>query len=163
MSSLTRLCRHAREITDADRNRMKTIFTLCDVDSDGYLSREDLKMAMVMLFGYKPSKLETDLLVGQERRPQSTGICLERFVTLMVGKLSQENSHLKTRQMFNAFDVRHRGFLTLEDFQAAFSRAAPRLPERTAVEAFRHTDKDSDGHVSFKDFDAVISCGWANC
>lgn len=31
-----------------------------------------------------------------------------------------------------------RGFLKLEDFRAAFSRVAPRLPERTVLEAFRY-------------------------
>ncbi|KAM4634815.1 EF-hand calcium-binding domain-containing protein 11 [Polymixia lowei] len=157
MSSLTRLCKYQREITNADRKRMKTVFGLCDLDKDGYLSREDLKMAVVMLFGYKPSKSETDLLMGQE-----LGISLERFVTLLVGKLLEEDPYIKTRQIFNTFDVHCRGFLRLEDFQAAFSRVAPRLPDRSVVEAFRHTDQDSDGHVSFKDFEAVVTYGQAN-
>lgn len=33
------------------------VFRLCDQEQKGYLNREDLKMAVVMLFGYKPSKV----------------------------------------------------------------------------------------------------------
>lgn len=33
------------------------VFQLCDVDKKGYLSGEDMKLAVVMLFGYKPSKV----------------------------------------------------------------------------------------------------------
>ncbi|XP_056143512.1 EF-hand calcium-binding domain-containing protein 11 [Lampris incognitus] len=162
MYSVASLCSCQREITDADRQRIKTVFILCDMDKDGRLSREDLKMAVVMLFGCKPSKSETDLLLGRDQHSQSPTISLERFVTLMVGKLSKEDPYIKARQMFNAFDMQCRGFLKLEDFQAAFSRVAPCLPGRTAVEAFRHTDQDSDGHVSFKDFETVVSYGWTN-
>ncbi|KAM3864380.1 EF-hand calcium-binding domain-containing protein 11 [Diretmus argenteus] len=144
-------------MSDSDRKRMKTVFGLCDADGDGYLSREDLKTAVMMMFGYKPSAAETDLLMGPERH-----ICLQRFVTLAAGKLADDDPYLKTRQIFNAFDVHRRGFLRLEDFRAAFGRVAPRLPDRTVVEVFCHTDQNSDGHISFKDFDAVISYGRAN-
>ncbi|XP_029914191.1 EF-hand calcium-binding domain-containing protein 11 isoform X2 [Myripristis murdjan] len=163
MSSLTELHQHPRNTSDADMNRMKVIFALCDLDHDGYLSRDDLKVAMVMLFGYKPSKSEIDLLMGQEQLSQSPlGLSLDRFVSLMAGRLSEEDSYLKSRQIFNAFDTHCRGFLKLEDFRAAFNRVAPGLPERSAVEAFQHTDQDSDGHVSFKDFAAVLSFGRAS-
>lgn len=33
------------------------VFDQCDVEKKGYLSREDVKVAVVMLFGYKPSKV----------------------------------------------------------------------------------------------------------
>lgn len=33
------------------------VFQLCDESKKGYLNREDMKMAVVMLFGYKPSKV----------------------------------------------------------------------------------------------------------
>lgn len=39
--------------------------------------------------------------------------------------------------LISRFHIDH-GFLTLEDFKRAFSRVAPRLPERTVLEAFRY-------------------------
>ncbi|XP_024292618.1 EF-hand calcium-binding domain-containing protein 11 isoform X3 [Oncorhynchus tshawytscha] len=128
MCSLTHFARKQREITDIDKKKFETVYELCDTDKKGYLNREDLKMAVVMLFGYKPSKSETNMLMDQAQAKDSPG----------------------------------HGFLKLEDFRTAFSRVAPRLPERTVLEAFRLADQDSDGHVSFRDFECVISYGQAN-
>ncbi|XP_048830700.1 EF-hand calcium-binding domain-containing protein 11 isoform X4 [Brienomyrus brachyistius] len=109
-------------ITDIDRRHFATVFRLCDQGQRGYLSREDLKMAVVMLFGYKPSKLEANTLMEPALKASLPG----------------------------------RGFLTPEDFKRVFSRLAPHLPDRTIQEAFREVDQDSDGHVSFQDFERVV-------
>ncbi|XP_067311873.1 EF-hand calcium-binding domain-containing protein 11 [Pseudorasbora parva] len=155
-----RSVRNERQINDAERKKIELVFHQCDVGKKGYLSREDLKMAVVMLFGYKPSKSETNILMnGTKNCP---GVPLEQFVPLMGRKMSSEDPYEKTRQIFTAFDVHCRGFLKLDDFKSAFKRVAPRLPERTVLEAFRHADQDSDGHISFKDFENVISYGLAN-
>uniref|UniRef100_A0A8C1GEY1 EF-hand calcium binding domain 11 n=1 Tax=Cyprinus carpio TaxID=7962 RepID=A0A8C1GEY1_CYPCA len=153
--------RSEREINNAERNKMELVFHQCDMGKKGYLSREDLKIAVVMLFGYKPSKSETNILM-ENGAADCPGIPLERFVSLMGRKMSAEDPYEKTRQIFSAFDVHCRGFLKLDDFKSIFKRVAPRLPERTVLEAFRYADQDSDGHISFKDFENVISYGLAN-
>ncbi|XP_016347850.1 EF-hand calcium-binding domain-containing protein 11-like isoform X2 [Sinocyclocheilus anshuiensis] len=149
-----------REINNAERKKMELVFHQCDVGKKGYLSREDLKIAVIMLFGYKPSKSETNILM--ENGADCPGVPLERFVSLMERKMSAEDPYEKTRQIFSAFDVHCRGFLKLDDFKSAFKRVAPHLPERTVLEAFRYADQDSDGHISFKDFENFISYGLAN-
>ncbi|XP_059901894.1 EF-hand calcium-binding domain-containing protein 11 isoform X2 [Gadus macrocephalus] len=142
----------------ADRFRIATVFELCDEDQDGLLTREDLKVAVVMLFGYKPSKSEADKLMGDRRERALT---LQMFEALMTEKLSEEepDSYVRARRVFGAFDAHRRGFLKEEDFEAAFRTVAPLLPQRTASEAFRHADRDSDGHISFKDFEAAVGFG----
>ncbi|KAJ8411772.1 hypothetical protein AAFF_G00154100 [Aldrovandia affinis] len=126
-----------REITNNDKKMIAMVFEQCDEDKKGYLSREDVKMAVVMLFGYKPSKSETDLIMDHALRDNLPGVPLDLLVPLMGKKLSVEDLYDKTRHIFNAFDVRCRGFLTMEDFKKAFSQVAPRLPQRTVQEAFR--------------------------
>ncbi|XP_048046718.1 EF-hand calcium-binding domain-containing protein 11 isoform X1 [Megalobrama amblycephala] len=154
--------RNERQINDAERKKIELVFHQCDVGKKSYLSREDLKIAVVMLFGYKPSKSETNILMGNGTIKDCPGVPLEQFVPLMARKMSAEDPYEKTRQIFTAFDVHCRGFLKLDDFKSAFERVAPRLPERTVLEAFRHADQDSDGHISFKDFENVISYGLMN-
>ncbi|XP_049319825.1 EF-hand calcium-binding domain-containing protein 11 isoform X2 [Astyanax mexicanus] len=129
-----------REIlTKTERKRFIWVFEQCDVEKKGYLSREDLKIAVVMLFGYKPSKSETSMMIQAGAVPDCPGVPLERFVSLMGRKLSAEDPYEKTRHVFSAFDVHCRGFLKLEDFKSVFARVAPRLPDRTVLEAFRST------------------------
>ncbi|XP_058254235.1 EF-hand calcium-binding domain-containing protein 11 isoform X1 [Hemibagrus wyckioides] len=161
--SLAAFCRNEdRKMTAFDRKRFVSVFNECDVEKKGYLSREDLKVAVVMLFGYKPSKSETSMMMEAGAEPNCPGVPLEHFVSLMRRKLPAGDPYEKTRQIFSAFDLRCRGFLKLEDFRSVFARVAPRLSERTVLEAFRHVDHDSDGHVSFKDFEDVIGYGLAD-
>nr|XP_055028108.1 EF-hand calcium-binding domain-containing protein 11-like isoform X4 [Misgurnus anguillicaudatus]XP_055028729.1 EF-hand calcium-binding domain-containing protein 11 isoform X2 [Misgurnus anguillicaudatus] len=126
-----------REISDADRKKFETVFHQSDLGRKGYLSREDLKVAVVMLFGYKPSKSETDMLMESGSYKDWPGVPLNQFTSLMGRKMSAEDPYEKMRQIFSAFDVHCRGFLKLEDFKSAFKRVAPHLPERTVLEAFR--------------------------
>ncbi|XP_059375602.1 EF-hand calcium-binding domain-containing protein 11 isoform X1 [Carassius carassius] len=162
ISTTGRSFRIESEINNAERKKIESVFHQCDVGQKGYLSREDLKIAVVMLFGYKPSKSETNILMANGSIKDYPGVLLERFVSLMGRKMSAEDPYEKKRQIFSAFDLHCRGFLKLDDFKSAFKRVAPHLPERTVLEAFRHADQDSDGHISFKDFENVISYGLAN-
>ncbi|XP_073923447.1 EF-hand calcium-binding domain-containing protein 11 isoform X4 [Castor canadensis] len=87
------------------------------------------------------------------------GILLEEFLNIVRKKKEAQVYRNEIRHIFTAFDVHYRGFLTLEDFKKAFKRVAPKLPERTVLEAFRETDQDSDGHVSFRDFEYAMNHG----
>ncbi|KAG8449063.1 hypothetical protein GDO86_015933 [Hymenochirus boettgeri] len=49
-------------VSDSDRKTFLKVFHSCDEDHKGYLSKEDLKVAIVMLFGYKPTKIEVDTI-----------------------------------------------------------------------------------------------------
>ncbi|XP_046710932.1 EF-hand calcium-binding domain-containing protein 11 isoform X3 [Silurus meridionalis] len=133
-----------RRITAADRRKFVSVFDQCDVEKKSYLSREDLKIAVVMLFGYKPSKSETSMMLEACATPNCPGVSLEQFVSLMGRKLSAGDPYEKTRRIFRAFDLHCRGFLKVEDFRSAFARVVPRLPERTVLEAFRR-----DGEMKF--------------
>nr|XP_015205919.1 PREDICTED: EF-hand calcium-binding domain-containing protein 11 isoform X3 [Lepisosteus oculatus] len=120
----TSLGRQEPKISETDIKKFTSVFQQCDESKKGYLDREDLKIAIVMLFGYKPSKSETDLLLHPVLQANLPG----------------------------------RGFLTLEDFRKAFSSVA-HLQDQTVQEAFREVDRDSDGHISFKDLESVLTYG----
>ncbi|KYO45531.1 EF-hand calcium-binding domain-containing protein 11 isoform B [Alligator mississippiensis] len=137
---------------------MQVVFAACDEDSKGYLSREDFKVAVVMLFGYKPSKVEVNSVMASLQQKNS-GVLLEEFLNLMTTKKSAQLYHSEIRQIFTAFDMQCRGFLTLEDFKKAFDSIAPKLPKRIIIEAFREVDQDSDGHISFKEFESAMNYG----
>ncbi|KAM4013870.1 EF-hand calcium-binding domain-containing protein 11 isoform 2-T2 [Anomaloglossus baeobatrachus] len=116
------------------RKKLLQVFGACDDGRKGYLSREDLKVAVVMLFGYKPSKMEVDTMVPGLSK---TGVTPDDFVTLMTLKSRAQRSWGDHRQIFSVFDTHCRGFLNLDDFKRGFQRVAPRLSEQTIIEAFR--------------------------
>ncbi|XP_007942717.1 EF-hand calcium-binding domain-containing protein 11 [Orycteropus afer afer] len=134
------------------------VFKACDEENKGYLSREDFKVAVVMLFGYKPSKIEADSVMSSINQ-NTSGIFLGDFLNVARKKKETQLYWSEIRHIFTAFDRHCRGFLTLEDFKKAFKQVAPKLPERIILEVFREVDQDSDGHVSFKDFEYAMNCG----
>ncbi|XP_060117562.1 EF-hand calcium-binding domain-containing protein 11 isoform X1 [Heteronotia binoei] len=143
------------------RKRWVKAFEACDEGKKGYLNREDYKVAVVMLFGYKPSKMEVDSVMASVQQSQS-GISLDKFLNVMSTKKTAQFYHSEARHLFTAFDMQCKGFLSLEDFRRAFRIVAPKLPERTVVEAFREVDQDSDGHISFKEFESAMNYGQDN-
>ncbi|XP_038968671.1 EF-hand calcium-binding domain-containing protein 11 isoform X2 [Rattus norvegicus] len=93
--------------------------------------------------------------------PDTSGVSLEGFLNVVQRKKEAQLYRNEIRHIFTAFDVHYRGFLTLEDFKRAFSQVAPKLPSRTVLEVFREADQDSDGHVSFRDFEYAMNHGKA--
>ncbi|XP_039202862.1 EF-hand calcium-binding domain-containing protein 11 isoform X1 [Crotalus tigris] len=110
-------------------------FEACDENNKGYLSREDYKVAIVMLFGYKPSKMEADSAMASTKQ-NPFGLSLEDFLNLMTTKKVAHFYHSEIRRIFMSFDRQCKGFLSFEDFKKAFSIVAPKLSERIIVEAF---------------------------
>ncbi|XP_058148520.1 EF-hand calcium-binding domain-containing protein 11 isoform X2 [Dasypus novemcinctus] len=146
------------EAGPSEHRKWAEVFKACDEDDKGYLSREDFKVAVVMLFGYKPSKIEVDSVMSSINQ-NTSGIFLPEFLNVVRKKKEAQLYWNEIRHIFTAFDMRYRGFLTLEDFKKAFKQVAPKLPERTILEVFREVDQDSDGHISFKDFEYAMNYG----
>ncbi|XP_040557511.1 EF-hand calcium-binding domain-containing protein 11 isoform X2 [Gallus gallus] len=118
------------------RERCARVFEACDEGNKGYLNREDFEVAVVMLFGYKLSEVEVDSIMSSVR-PGNSGILFEKFLNLMSAKKSAQLHSDETREIFTAFDMQDRGFLTFEDFKKTINSVLPKLSERIIIEAFR--------------------------
>ncbi|XP_059544313.1 EF-hand calcium-binding domain-containing protein 11 isoform X2 [Myotis daubentonii] len=129
------------EASPSEHKKWVEVFKACDEDNKGYLSREDFKVAVVMLFGYKPSKIEADAVMSSVN-PNTSGLTLEEFLNIIRKKKEAQLYRNEIRHIFTAFDRHYCGYLTLEDFQKAFKQVAPKLPERIALEVFRRRLKE---------------------
>uniref|UniRef100_A0A8C0FGG1 EF-hand calcium binding domain 11 n=1 Tax=Bubo bubo TaxID=30461 RepID=A0A8C0FGG1_BUBBB len=132
------------------RNKFNVI---CFLEVCTIYSKEDFKVAVVMLFGYKLSK--GDLFMFYI----FLGVLFEKFLYLMSAKKAAQLYSNETRQIFTALDVQDRGFLNFEDFKRAFNSVSLKLSEKIRVEVFRQVDQDSDGCTSFKEFESAIKYG----
>ncbi|XP_032919635.1 EF-hand calcium-binding domain-containing protein 11 [Catharus ustulatus] len=53
----------------------------------------------------------------------------------------------------------NRGFLSFENFKRLFNSISPKLSEKIIFEATREVDRDSDGCISFKEFESAMKYG----
>ncbi|XP_033104049.1 EF-hand calcium-binding domain-containing protein 11-like isoform X2 [Anneissia japonica] len=110
---------------------LKQVFFESDNNQKGFLDREDLKVAVLSLLGYKPSKIEVDEILGSKE-----GITLQCFMDAMLPKLAAEDEDDQIRQVFMSFDMQCKGFITAGDLERVFSEVAPHIPRHLIQAAF---------------------------
>jgi Ca2+-binding EF-hand superfamily protein len=131
------------------------VFSHVDHEGKGYLTRQELKLAIVELFGYKPSKYEVNEILSKESNI-STGISRELFSNIMKAKLASKDPNDEIRQLFLACDTRCRGFITFEDAKSIFKQTAPFVKHFDLQRMFEEVDRDNDGRVSYRDFEHMM-------
>ncbi len=126
----------------------------------GTLTKEDYKVAIVDLLGYKPSKYELDSVwtecVGCHDKEEAEGMDEVTFTALMTKRLVQKDIDEWIRQMFVSFDVHLNGFITLESCRRVFHEIAPLIKPSQIEKWFQVVDIDSDGRVTFRDFELMV-------
>ncbi|XP_052057513.1 EF-hand calcium-binding domain-containing protein 11-like [Mytilus californianus] len=147
-----------RSLTKKDKQLLSSVFHEADDGNKGFLTREDVKMAVAEIFGYKPSKLETDQVILKFGEDIYGSRCMKlaKFLDAMSEKLMKSDEDEDIRHTFMAFDSQCRGFLTVEDFKKAVGHVAPHLPMHAVELSFRELDRDGDGRVSYKDFEFMM-------
>lgn len=94
-------------------------FDSADNEKKGYLTRWDYKVAIIQLFGYKPSKHElSNVWRGREK---DGVLSLKEFTDTVLPRLQKQDPSERARQTFMAFDRFCHGFISLEDCKAAFA------------------------------------------
>ena len=140
------------------------------------LSQEDYKVAVLELFGYKPSKYEVEHVWREVTRrvgssmeseqeiegkgpfqdPDDRGLGLERFVSIMKDRLKGRDKDELVHKMFTALDVTQSGFLTEAVCQAAFKQVVPHMKSHVFQLLFQEVDNDGDGRLSYRDFELLM-------
>lgn len=146
-------------------------FRNADENGKGFLCPSDYKVAVLELCGYKPSKYEINAVwskfappansnhvaaVGSTETSLHDGMDQATFVSLMVERLRQKDKDELIRQVFISFDVHLRGFITTSDCVEAFKEVTPSISEELIGRWFDEVDSDSDGRVTFRDFEMMM-------
>lgn len=159
-------------------------FQHADEDDKGFLTPTDYKVAVLELFGYKPSKYEINAVWSKLSPPpdtasntqcpdvgtagniiidsasdtsfQGVGMNQPTFVSMMAERLGQKDKDELIRQVFIAFDLHLQGFITTSDCIQAFKEVSPHISEELVARWFDEVDSDSDGRVTFRDFEMMM-------
>lgn len=175
-----------RQITDEKMCQIAETFHNADEGKKGFLTSEDIKVAFVSLFGYKPLKSEVEQLLTKKtqgtavsvplpgnqpltkrcaeatRHLPPVGITLQHFTEVAKIKILAEDTDDEIRQMFLAFDTMCQGFITLDIAKKIFLQVAPFLDSVTVEKLFREADTDRDGRVSYRDFEFIMKYSMDN-
>eukprot|EP00741_Cyanophora_paradoxa_P009790 tig00000147_g9486.t1 len=145
-------------VDDETRRDIVDTFKAYDTGGKGYLIRAELKLAMIALLGFKPTKIELDRILPKNEDGRSVGVPQELFERIMADRLALQDRDIEIRQIFEAMDVGRRGFITAEDLKRVFKSVASSIPESAIAEAFAEVDTDMDGRVGYRDFERMMKC-----
>jgi Ca2+-binding EF-hand superfamily protein len=143
-------------ISGHNKSIIKEAFYVADNEGKGYLNSFDLKVAIVCLFGYKPSSFEVEEIMSKVNKTNCPGVEMDLFMQLASSKIKAQDEDDQIRQMFRAFDIECRGFITLDNAKRIFSQVAPFMDSLNVEKVFREIDGDRDGRVSYKDFEFMM-------
>ena len=148
---------HCQTVINQEQRRyIKEAFHSADEGRKGFLNRDDLKVAIASLFGYKPSKYEVNELMFSANMDKCPGLSLERFIAIASAKLVAQDLDDEIRQMFLAFDLECRGFITVENAKKIFFTVAPFVGKDIVEKVFMEIDSDKDERISFRDFEFMM-------
>ncbi|CAM9492420.1 unnamed protein product, partial [Ectocarpus sp. 4 AP-2014] len=125
-------------------------------DNKSYLDKDDLKVAVTALLGFRPSKFDVQqmLALATARDPQCPGMSRDMFVESMGRRLALVDPAEELRQIFKAFDRGCRGFITRDDLRQVLSEVfseSEMLPVKVA-EMFSEADWDGSGRVGTRSY-----------
>ena len=128
-----------------------------------YLTRHDLKCAIILLLGYTPSTLELNtLLTAAGCTPHSQQrLTADRFVPLLTRRIQQQDVLHHYQQLFASFDSEGKGFIRRDDFMGVCERVVVGGVGGGGRDEFGKLfdvcDVDGDGVVSYREFDRLMS------
>lgn len=151
---------YSRTPSSTVQQHVHDTFALVDTNHKGYLTRHDLKCAIILLLGYTPSHIEINaLLSAADCYSPADRLTIDRFVPLLSRRIEQLDTLHYYQQLFGVFDVDGRGFIRRDDWLRVCGSVtvAGAVDRDMLCSVFDVCDVDGDGVVSYREFDRLMS------
>ncbi|XP_066927313.1 EF-hand calcium-binding domain-containing protein 11-like [Clytia hemisphaerica] len=143
-------------------------FSFADKENLGYLNRHQLKIFYICLFGHKPSPFELETLFNKsgkidgktipEQKPNNL-LSKQELWNHIESQRQYKDKYEEMREIFQAFDLRGKGFINFEDFKEGMKVKYKNMDEINMQKYFRELDSNCDDRVSFHDFVLMMQDG----
>ncbi|EQC37046.1 hypothetical protein SDRG_05275 [Saprolegnia diclina VS20] len=129
----------------------------CDKLRKGYLDKDELKWAVTALLGSTPTKLVLCQMFEELRATYpDVKVPRDRFISVISSRVLNIDITETLRRWFMAFDSASQGYINFESFSNACAQVVPHMRPSVVHELFREADTNSDGKVTFTDFERVM-------
>ena len=124
----------APQLAPEQIEEVKEAFNLFDVDSSGAISYKELRACMKAL-QIKVDKDELKKMILEVEADQSGEIEFPEFLTMMTGKMAQNDSKDEILKVYKMFDVDGDGTITFASLKRVAKVRAPRPPPALSCSA----------------------------
>eukprot|EP00794_Sanderia_malayensis_P007375 gene7375-8195_t len=156
----------AQELKAENVKLFEDSFNFADEEKHGFLGRKELKIALVAVFGYKPSKYELDNIMEKygrkaelenaEKDDESLFLNLASYKQMLAEKMNTVDYDGEVRETFQMIDSNYKGFIDFQDFKKTVMKVVPNQNPVNMKKIFNEADRDCDGRVSYRDFQLLM-------
>lgn len=148
-----------REVLSVQHTKdIKEAFDLFDIAGTGTIEGKELRVALRAL-GFNPTREEIEKLVGSTS--QSGKIDFHEFLDIIIGKVSEPDTHEDIARAFSMLDIESKGYITKESLQKVINSLGEGLSEEEVEKMItvakklskdKGTKGERPGEITFNDF-----------
>ncbi|XP_040823168.1 centrin-4-like [Ochotona curzoniae] len=139
------------ELNEIQKQEIKEIFDLFDVNGSGSMDLKQLKVAMQAL-GFEPTKEEIKELIAEVDKGGLGTISFEDFFAFISVKMSEKDEKEEILKAFKLFDDDDTGCITLNNIKRVAKELGENLTDDELQEMLDEADKDRDGGINEEEF-----------
>ena len=125
----------------------KEAFDFYDENKKGYLTSHELKCCVIYLTGTKLSK------VAMHRfKDKGNNFEFQDLVKIVQSQIQEDPAS----EIFNAIDLRSKGYISFEDFDELCSVHAKHIKAEIRTAVFQEVDSNKDGMVTLRDIQRLV-------
>eukprot|EP01091_Cochliopodium_minus_P000659 TRINITY_DN10577_c0_g1_i1.p1 TRINITY_DN10577_c0_g1~~TRINITY_DN10577_c0_g1_i1.p1 ORF type:complete len:181 (+),score=66.77 TRINITY_DN10577_c0_g1_i1:50-592(+) len=142
---------------DNDRlEEIKEAFTLFDIDNDGNIDANELKIALKSL-GIEASKNEIKKMISELDKNGDGKINYQEFESMMTAKIEPTDTIEEMTKVFQLFSEDNDGFISLENLKKVAKEVGEsQITDEELKEMIAEGDLDGDGKISIDEFTKMM-------
>ncbi|KAI5059068.1 hypothetical protein GOP47_0025387 [Adiantum capillus-veneris] len=142
--------------TDEQRQEIREIFDLFDVDNSGTIDAEELQQAMRSL-GFESRTEEIDQMIREIDANDSGSIEFEEFLQMMTGKIGERASTEEISKLFDQFFKDPKtGTVTYQYLKTAVLQLGLKITDEELWEMIAEADYDGDRQLNREEFVNIV-------
>ncbi|XP_019625230.1 PREDICTED: calmodulin-2-like isoform X4 [Branchiostoma belcheri] len=138
-------------LTEEQIAEFKDVFSLFDLDGNGYISTKELGSVLRGL-GRAASVAELQDMINEMDADGSGTIDFPEFLMVMAKKQRDADNEKEIREAFRVFDKDGNGFITASELRVVMANMGEKLSDEEVSEMIDEADIDGDGHINFMEF-----------
>ncbi|XP_019625228.1 PREDICTED: calmodulin-alpha-like isoform X2 [Branchiostoma belcheri] len=138
-------------LTEEQIAEFKDVFSLFDLDGNGYISTKELGSVLRGL-GRAASVAELQDMINEMDADGSGTIDFPEFLMVMAKKQRDADNEKEIREAFRVFDKDGNGFITASELRVVMANLGEKLTDEEVDEMLDEADIDGDGHINYQEF-----------
>ena len=145
-----------KNLSNSQINHLKTAFSSLDTTKNGYITANELKVAM-RNHGFELASEEIDKIISNCSYIESGKINYSEFLVATLNKKALLNEE-SMWEAFKFFDVKNCGKINKNDMESALKKAGCEFTSEEFIELIAQAKLESNTDINFENFKIILSC-----